>query len=239
MARINRVSGVRKRWIWILMSGLLLSLGTNIVFFVQQWQSRVVATVPDGDSLQLADGRRVRLLGVDAPERGRCLADAARTRLTSLAQGRHVRLKNIVIDDYGRILAHVIVEEPDSWLAYLIWKLNPKGPMPDPFLNRVVVSEGLARFSGAHDEYYDTLKVASEKAKLGELGIYSPQCRGLTPKSSECMIKGNIREGEKTYYLPECRYYDQVIIDQSYGDAWFCDEAAAQAANYIKSENCL
>lgn len=236
-----------RRQKWLTVGGVLVlafSLLLNAGFLVRAWRENVVVSVPDGDSLQMADGRRVRLLGVDAPERGRCLSDAARERLIELVQGRHVRLKNVVTDDYGRSLAYVIVEEPEVWGKYLLNKIGLIGLIrpissSDPFLNRVLVGEGLAQFSGGQDEYYDTLKSASEKAKADKLGIYSAQCRSATPDLSGCDIKGNIREGKKVYYPPGCRYYDQVIVDKSYGDAWFCDESAAQAANYTKAASCL
>jgi endonuclease YncB( thermonuclease family) len=47
----------------------------------------VVASVYDGDTLSLRDGRRVRLLQIDTPElgSGECYSRAARTALLALA----------------------------------------------------------------------------------------------------------------------------------------------------------
>ena len=74
----------------------------------------------DGDSLQLADGRELRLLGINAPEFGRDgapdqpLAAAARARVEQLADGRALRLRfgPEREDHYGRLLAYV--ELPDG-----------------------------------------------------------------------------------------------------------------------------
>lgn len=103
---------------------LILSLAGNGYGFYRIWQGNRVTAVPDGDSIDLADGRRIRLLALDAPERGRCMADDAKAGLTALVLGRHVRLKNTVKDSFGRTLAIVIIEEPRAWLDYLRWKLK-------------------------------------------------------------------------------------------------------------------
>lgn len=64
-----------RRFGWpIILLILLISLIGNGWSAVERWQRTRVVAVPDGDSLQLKDGRRIRLLGIDAPERGRCSA---------------------------------------------------------------------------------------------------------------------------------------------------------------------
>jgi len=87
-------------------------------------QARAVAV--DGDSL-LVDGRRVRIMGLDAPEmRGRCpreqqLARMARDRMAELIAGgvriqphgndRYGRLLAVVYDARGRDVAAVLIRE--------------------------------------------------------------------------------------------------------------------------------
>lgn len=81
--------------------------------------SAVVERVIDGDTVVLAGGRRVRLLGIDAPERGEPGADAATARLRDLVQGRRVRLDYAppllgrTEDMYGRLLARISVGRAD------------------------------------------------------------------------------------------------------------------------------
>lgn len=73
----------------------------------------------DGDSLTLADGRQVRLIGINAPEFGsdgrpdQPLAHAARERVNALARGRNVRLRydRERMDRYGRLLAYVFLPD--------------------------------------------------------------------------------------------------------------------------------
>jgi endonuclease YncB( thermonuclease family) len=206
----------------------ICSLLFNFVFLVQNYNRTRVVAVPDGDSIQLSDGRRVRLLGIDAPEKGRCMADEAREKLKSLIFGKHVRLKDTVTDDYGRVLAIVIVEDFPTWISYLTKKT-------DPLVNRVMLASGLAKntFSASTD-YAPTLKKASDLAKARNIGIYT--CR--TQPTGDCTIKGNVRDGEKKYYLSECQSYRQVIVDEAYGDHWFCTEAEAIAAGFTKAAGC-
>jgi hypothetical protein len=70
-----------------------------------------VAGVTDGDTLSVeVDGtlERVRLIGIDAPEHGECLADVASERLTELLSGGKVRLETDTTDRdrYGRLLRY-------------------------------------------------------------------------------------------------------------------------------------
>lgn len=223
---------------------LLISLVVNGIYHYQSLERTRVIAVPDGDSLQLADGRRVRLLGLDAPERGRCMAGEARDKLVALALGKRVRLENLVTDDYGRTLANVIVESIPTWFGYLRHRfistdsLTPSDSA-DPLVQRTLLSAGLARNrSSSGNPYHQVLKDAQEIAKSGKLGIWSDTCRSQTPESGDCTIKGNTRAGEKYYYVPSCSQYSQVLIDRAYGDAWFCSEVEAKKAGFVKAQSC-
>jgi endonuclease YncB( thermonuclease family) len=77
-------------------------------------QTGVVASVYDGDTLSLSDGRRVRLLQIDTPElgSGECYSRAARNALLKLVRiGSRVRLEADArldnVDWYGRLLRYV------------------------------------------------------------------------------------------------------------------------------------
>lgn len=219
---------------------LFVSLCVNIIFFVRNYEKTRVGFVIDGDSLELKDGRRIRLLGVDAPEIGRCAAKEAARELKNLVMNKHVRLKNIVTDDYGRQLANVIIEDFPTWVSYMRWRFGRKPtqfPIPDPMVNRHMISHGFAKFSGGNGPYRESLESAREYAKQNKLGIYSDQCRGPSGQLG-CEIKGNIRQGKKVYYTSSCPTYNQVIVDQSFGDTWFCSEEEAGAAGFSFAPRC-
>jgi hypothetical protein len=69
-----------------------------------------VTDVVDGDTLDISTGERVRIIGIDTPERGDCGFDAATDHLRSLVAGKTVSLVPGARDDidrYGRLLRYV------------------------------------------------------------------------------------------------------------------------------------
>ena len=202
----------------ILVVILIVSVGINICFFIQTYRRNMVTYVVDGDSFELADGRRVRLLGVDAPEKGRCGYEEAKAKLSALLLGNHVRLDNRIPDAYGRVLATVFAK--------------------NILINKEVIRFGSVKNTGSNTTYNSEFSRLENDAKVQKLGIYSNQCRGSSPQS-ECTIKGNIRQGKKAYYVSGCKTYDQVIVDLSFGDAWFCTEQDAIQQGFTKAMSCL
>lgn len=71
-------------------------------------RARVVRVI-DGDTVQLRGVGRVRLIGVDTPERGRCFDHAATCFTQARIGGRRVRyeLGEEEKDRYGRTLAYL------------------------------------------------------------------------------------------------------------------------------------
>lgn len=81
-----------------------------------------VTEVVDGDTLVVADGQRVRMIGIDTPERGQCGYYEATAALSSLVAGRPVVLVPGARDDvdrYGRQLRYVEVGGTDLNLEML------------------------------------------------------------------------------------------------------------------------
>jgi len=121
----------------------------------------VVAFVVDGDTLALADGRRVRLVQIDAPELvSDCYGRAARRALARLAPpGTRVALVGDPaldeVDDYGRPLRYVLVAGRN--------------------VNVALVAAGAARpwfFGGARGRYAARLLAAARRARARRLGLW-------------------------------------------------------------------
>lgn len=125
-----------------------------------------VERVVDGDTLLLASGRRVRLLGVDTPETKHPTrppepwGDEASAFTRRLVEGRRVRLEYDVQirDRYGRMLAWVWAD--------------------DTLLNRALVEAGLSPavlLSPLRPDYRRSLIEAEREARAAGRGIWSDQ----------------------------------------------------------------
>lgn len=73
----------------------------------------VVSRVIDGDTIDLETGERVRLLGINAPERGELYYEEARKALEDLLLEKEVVLERDEInkDQYGRLLRYVYIDD--------------------------------------------------------------------------------------------------------------------------------
>ena len=74
-------------------------------------ENTIVTKVIDGDTVVVEGGYHVRLLGMDADEKGYPCYDAAKTRLEDLALSKNVVLEKdkTDLDQYGRCLRYIFV----------------------------------------------------------------------------------------------------------------------------------
>jgi endonuclease YncB( thermonuclease family) len=125
----------------------------------------MVLHVVDGDTLEVrVDGARedVRFVGINTPERGECLADAARARLADLVARREVELVRDVSDrdQYGRLLRYVLVDGVS--------------------VGEVLVAEGLAlsRAYPPDTTHQGALDAAQAEAEGAGRGLWAPDACG-------------------------------------------------------------
>jgi micrococcal nuclease len=121
-----------------------------------------VASVADGDTIRLTDGRRVRLVQIDAPEldSGECYARRAAETLEGLVPaGTRIRLQgDPALDDrdrFGRLLRYVFVEDTN--------------------VNLRLVEEGAASawfFHGDRGRYADDFLAAAQNARVAATGLW-------------------------------------------------------------------
>lgn len=118
-----------------------------------------VATVKyviDGDTIELTDGRRVRYIGIDAPEFEKCFSEEAKEENKRLVEKKTVRLERDVSDkdSYGRQLRYVYVDTV--------------------FVNEALVVDGFARaWNVPPDEIYkDALFTSQQKARGADRGLW-------------------------------------------------------------------
>ena len=76
-----------------------------------------VVAVTDGDTIKVLDGNKVqhkiRLTGIDAPEKAQPYGNASRKHLATMVAGKDVRVETTKNDRYGRVLGKVWVQPRD------------------------------------------------------------------------------------------------------------------------------
>ncbi|WP_424932560.1 thermonuclease family protein [Amaricoccus macauensis] len=181
---------------------------------------------------------RIRLHGVDAPELSQtCTHEGGGTwpcgaraleRFRELAGQGRVVCTGRERDPYGRIIATCEAAGVD--------------------IGRALVSEGLA---WAYREYSDDYAPEEARARAAGLGIWQAETQtawafradrwqraAASAPRTGCPIKGNINgKGERIYHTPWSKYYSRTKINEANGEAWFCDEAEAEAAGWRPAAN--
>ena len=150
----------------------------------------------DGDTITVYDGQkqtRIRLEGIDTPEKGADFSQRAKQFTSDLAFGKEVRVEGKELDRYGRLVARVFVGEYDVSLGLVEAGLagHYKQYSDDPAL----VAAGAP---GAVREARSLVATESDPA----VGI---PCRWRS-FIRERSIPGNSKS--KVYHAPGCQYYD-------------------------------
>ena len=100
----------------------ILSFADLTTAHAETISGRVVG-VADGDTLTLLDSsnqqHRIRLYGIDAPEKKQPFGSRAKQNLSSLAYGKSVTVEWSKLDRYGRIVGKAIVNGEDVGLRQL------------------------------------------------------------------------------------------------------------------------
>ena len=184
---------------WLILFGLLLLVGVLPVTGLFLDETVLVERVVDGDTLVLEGGERVRLIGIDTPERGQHLFDESTAFVRDLVEGRRVRLERDMTerDKYDRLLRYVYIG--------------------DRFLNLELVREGYATaLNYEPDSTYRDL-FALEEARVRQLRkgiwIFPPEdfCLGIF--SLHANAKGDDRGNLNDEYVilrNKCTYSLQL-----------------------------
>jgi micrococcal nuclease len=110
-----------------------------------------VTYVLDGDTIS-CDKFKIRLCGIDSPEKLQPNGKAATTLLTKLVSGKNVQVVAKSLDMYGRVLGEV-------WLG-------------DRLVNAEMVRAGMAYTYGSCPTQKTVLENAEKSAIAGKVGIW-------------------------------------------------------------------
>jgi len=190
--------------------------------------------VVDGDTLVLG-AEKVRLFGIDAPEKGqRCdpsgrnwaCGDWAAARLRTLVAGG-VRCVAMDQDRYGRIVA----------------RCQSAGRDVGAEMVRLGAATAYRRYSSDYIGQEAEAKAAARGLWNGA-SIAPEVFRQVKKRSPEplreanggCAIKGNVSsKGERIYHMPGQKFYAETRIEPRKGEAMFCTEAEARAAGFRRA----
>jgi len=83
---------------------------------IEEWlfpPSNNVSEVIDGDTIVLKNGEKIRLLGVNTPERGEEWFEEAKTKLEELVENKRIKLEKDEEDkdQYGRLLRYIYIDD--------------------------------------------------------------------------------------------------------------------------------
>jgi micrococcal nuclease len=164
-----------------------------------------VVEVVDGDTVEVdIDGRRerVRLVGINAPERDECLAGEATTALADLLARDEIRLERDQSDrdQYGRLLRYVFAG--------------------GELVNEVLVAQGLAisRAYPPDTARQDALDRAQTEAREAQRGQWAPDACGRPAEGAAALAIAEIRAdppGDDTVVLND----EFVVIANEGADA--------------------
>ena len=139
---------------------LCLALSTPAAAATEQFAARVIS-VADGDSItvltQDKQQVRIRLYGIDCPEKGQAFGSRATHATSDAAFGKNVTVQPVDTDRYGRTVAVVLMPDGKS-------------------LNEQLVRDGLAwvyRQHCKHEEICGRLKDLEQAATADKLGLWA------------------------------------------------------------------
>lgn len=104
-----------------ILASILFALSCQVAL-ANELQGRVVG-VSDGDTITVLDAKnqqhKVRLAGIDAPEKSQAFGQASKRQLSELVFGKAVVVEWQKLDRYGRIVGKVLLDGTDVCLEQI------------------------------------------------------------------------------------------------------------------------
>lgn len=162
-----------------------------------------VLEITDGDTIKIdynGTGEKVRLIGIDTPEKNKCFNTEATNKLKSLLGNNEVEIEADQTqgerDKYNRLLLYI-------WL---------KGEL----VNKTMISEGYAHeyTYNLPYKYQQEFKDAQREAQNTKRGLWGDacSCKKDSEKSRVCI---GCKLAEVEYYNWDCSTYKEQISDNS------------------------
>jgi len=190
-----------------------------------------VIKVTDGDTVNVLDQtktqHKIRLGGIDAPEREQAFGKKSTENLAKYVAGKNVEVEYGKRDRYGRTVGKLVKDGQD--------------------INLIQVKDGFAWHYKQYQKeqskqdrtLYSKVEIEARKKKVGLWSAYAVPPWEWRRKNNQkstntgCNIKGNINsKGDRIYHLPGTSWYGRTKINEAKGERWFCTEKGAKAAGW-------
>lgn len=146
----------------ILLIVIAFFAGFLCAYFLLQEKPRLeeevfVTQIIDGDTITVEGGARIRLLGIDAPEKGKEFYEESKNFLEDKILHKNINLEKDVTDK----------DRYDRFLRY-IW-------LDDSLINAEIVRAGLAiaKYYGDDTKYQQLIANAEQQAMTEKIGVWS------------------------------------------------------------------
>lgn len=231
-------SGTMNKTIVFILTFILASIPTITV--ATDFTGKVVA-VTDGDTIGVlhnGEAERIRLNGIDCPEKGQAFGEKAKQFTSSLVYGKDVTIQVLRKDRHGRTVGDVLLPDGTN-------------------VSRELVKAGLAWWYRQYSKD-ESLGVLEEEARQAKRGLWvdhnpvppwemrhpkpghTPLARGdlpsepsENPEATPMPIIGN--RNSHVYHRPDCPNYTATAPKNR---VIFNSEAEAEAAGYRRARNC-
>ena len=205
--------------------------------------------VSDGDTVTVLDAskrqHRVRLLGIDAPEKDQDFRQASKQNLSELVFGREVTVESEKLDRYGRTLGKVMVdgrsanlEQVKAGLAWFYRHYAEDVPAADREELEAAETEAKQAGEGLWGRPDPTppwdFRRGGRSGERVEEGRESPTQKAPRESASTGRIIGNRRS--MIYHRPDCPNYHQVSPANR---VYFDSREEAERVEYREARNCL
>jgi endonuclease YncB( thermonuclease family) len=109
---------------WAIVGALAVALALFYVLSASAEElTGKVVRVADGDTITVLDSgnkqHKIRLMGIDAPEKGQAFGNKSRDSLASMVAGRNVTVEWHKRDRYGRLVGQVFADSHDVGLVQI------------------------------------------------------------------------------------------------------------------------
>jgi len=205
----------------------------------QSFSGRVVA-VSDGDTLTVLTAAKeqikVRINGIDAPEKAQPFGQASKQNLSRLVFGRAVTIESNKRDRYGRTVGKVLTDGRDAGLeqvkAGFAWRFKEYEREQSPEDRRAYAEAETEARKARRGLWQDPAPVPPWEFRHPERA--PPQGKTAPPPSAAGLpIIGN--KNSKVYHRPDCPDYNRVAPQNRVP---FRTENEAEAAGYRRARNC-